>query len=426
MAGVAQPGTCRSRRSRARQGAGGIVGVRAESVRSGWERATGPRAVGILGIALGALSFCLALPPVHARNTGLPVAVGILGAAAGIWAVSRRERRVGWGAIAAALVGIVGAILATRSSLTHPDIVVFWGALVTATLRWATSLTFAAIGGMFSERSGVVNIGLEGMMLSGAFFGILGADKLGSWELGLLCAMVSGGVLAFIHAFNAIHLRADQIVSGTAINFLALGVTGYFFILVYGDNGTPGSISQVPNVNIPGADHLGFIGDVFGHLNLMIWLMFATIIVSYIVVFRTPIGLRLRSVGEHPRAADTVGISVYKIRYGAVILSGMLSALGGAYLSIGYLGSFNENMTAGRGYIALAAVIFGNWRPFGAFAAALLFGGSTALSFRLQQPWPAPSVLFQALPYVLTLIAVAGVIGRATPPASAGRPYVKQ
>jgi simple sugar transport system permease protein len=145
-------------------------------------------------------------------------------------------------------------------------------------------------------------------------------------------------------------------------------------------------------------------------------------------VFRTPIGLRLRSVGEHPRAADTVGISVYKTRYAAVVLSGMLSALGGAYLSIGFLGSFNENMTAGRGFIGLAALIFGNWRPFGAFAAALLFGFSTALSFRLADPavWPSQAVLFQALPYVLTLIAVAGVIGRSIPPAASGRPYRKQ
>ena len=172
--------------------------------------------------------------------------------------------------------------------------------------------------------------------------------------------------------------------------------------------------------------NINFLGSVFGHLNLMIWASFALLIVAHITLFHTPVGLRIRSVGEHPRAADTVGISVYGTRYAAVILSGILAALGGAYLSIGYLGSFSENMTAGRGYIALAAVIFGNWRPFGAFAAALLFGGSTALSFRLQQPWPAPSVLFQALPYVLTLIAVAGVIGRSVPPAAAGRPYVKQ
>src|SRR5207244_12134045 len=167
-------------------------------------------------------------------------------------------------------------------------------------------------------------------------------------------------------------------------------------------------------------------GSVFGHLNLMIWFSFLLVIVAHVTLFKTPIGLRIRSVGEHPRAADTVGISVYAIRYAAVTLSGILAALGGAYLSIGYLGSFTENMTAGRGFIALAAVIFGNWRPFGAFAAALLFGGSTALSFRLQQPWGSASVLFQALPYVLTLIAVAGVTGRPVPPASAGRPYVKQ
>jgi general nucleoside transport system permease protein len=279
---------------------------------------------------------------------------------------------------------------------------------------------------MFSERSGVVNIGLEGMMLTGAFFAVLGADKLGNWALGLLCALIAGGVAALIHAFVSIHLRADQIVSGTAINFLALGVTGYFFIQVYGDQGVPGSIPRVPTVNLNAIDGIPLIGPVFGHLNLMIWLTFLTLIVSYVVMFRTPIGLRIRSVGEHPRAADTVGISVYKIRYAAVILSGMLAALGGAYLSIGFVGSFNENMTAGRGFIGLAALIFGNWRPFGAFAAALLFGFSTALSFRLAQPWGNAAVLFQSLPYVLTLIAVAGVIGRSIPPASSGRPYRKQ
>ena len=271
-----------------------------------------------------------------------------------------------------------------------------------------------------------MNIGLEGMMLTGAFFAVLGADKLGNWFYWIVCAVIAGGVLALIHAFVSIHLRADQIVSGTAVNFLALGVTGYFFIQVYGEQGTPGSISQVPDVNIPGANHLGAFGNVFGHLNLMIWLSFLLLFLSSIVMFRTPIGLRIRSVGEHPRAADTVGISVYRTRYGAVIVSGMLAALGGAYLSIGYVGSFNENMTAGRGFIGLAALIFGNWRPFGAFAAALLFGFSDALALRFQEPWPSQAVLFRALPYVLTLIAVAGVIGRSIPPAASGRPYRKQ
>jgi ABC-type uncharacterized transport system permease subunit len=165
---------------------------------------------------------------------------------------------------------------------------------------------------------------------------------------------------------------------------------------------------------------------VIGHLNLMVWLSIILLPVAYVVMFRSPVGLRIRSVGEHPRAADTVGISVYGVRYASVVVSGMLAALGGAYLSIGFLGSFNENMTAGRGFIALAALIFGNWRPFGAFGAALLFGFSSALAQRLPEYSPSGAVLFQALPYVLTMIAVAGVIGRSIPPAAIGRPYVKQ
>jgi general nucleoside transport system permease protein len=372
------------------------------------------------GVVIGLFAFVIALPPFRADAEWVPVLVGLVAVAAGIWLLTRGQRRPGWTAIGFGIVGVGLGILATRASQGNLNQVVVWSALLSATLVWATPLTFAAIGGVFCERSGVVNIGLEGMMLSGAFFGALGADKFGSWPMGLLCAIVSGGAFALVHAFMAIHLRADQIISGFAINFLALGATGYFFIDIYGANGTPGNLPRIPDVT------LGFLGRVFGHLNLMIWVSFALLILAHITLFRTPIGLRIRSVGEHPRAADTVGISVYATRYAAVVLSGMLAALGGAYLSIGYLGSFSENETAGRGYIALAAVIFGNWRPFGAFAAALLFGGSTALSFRLAQPWGNASVLFQALPYVLTLIAVAGVVGRSVPPASAGRPYVKQ
>jgi general nucleoside transport system permease protein len=372
------------------------------------------------GVAVGLFAFVIALPPFKVEAGWVPVLVGLIAIAAGIWALARGLRRPGWTAIGFGLVGILLGVLSTRASENNLGQVVVWSALLSATLVWATPLTFTAIGGMFSERSGVVNIGLEGMMLSGAFFAALGADKFGHWWMGLVCAAIAGAAFAAVHAFMAIQLRADQIVSGTAINFLALGVTGYFFIDIYGENGTPGDMPRIPDVNV------GFLGAVFGHLNLMIWVSFALLIVAHITLFRTPIGLRIRSVGEHPRAADTVGISVYATRYAAVIFSGMLAALGGAYLSIGYLGSFSENMTAGRGFIALAAVIFGNWRPFGAFGAALLFGGSTALSFRLAQPWGNASVLFQALPYVLTLIAVTGVIGRAVPPAAAGRPYVKQ
>ncbi len=391
----------------------------------------GPRAVGMLGIALGALAFWFELPPLATRYDDLrtalvPVAIGILAVAAGIWTVTRGERRLGWGAIVIGILGIALGLLAIQSSSAKLDTVVVWSALLAATLRWATPLTFAAIGGMFSERSGVVNIGLEGMMLTGAFFAILAADELESWPLGVLAAMVAGGLLALIHAFVSIHLRADQIVSGTAVNFLALGVTGYFYVDHYKGAGTPTDIPRIPDVTLPVIEDIPFVGDVIGQMNLMIWASLALLVVSYVVMFRTPIGLRIRSVGEHPRAADTVGISVYGTRYAAVVTSGVLAALGGAYLSIGFLGSFNENMTAGRGFIALAALIFGAWRPFGAFGAALLFGFSSALAQRLPEYSGSVAVLFQALPYVLTLIAVAGVIGRSIPPAAIGRPYEKQ
>jgi ABC-type uncharacterized transport system permease subunit len=378
------------------------------------------------GIFIAALGAWLMVPPVSARSAVISVVFGVLGVAAGIWGLTRGARRLGWGAVTVGILAIGLGYLATQSSETKLDDVFTWSALLAATLRFATPLTFAALGGMFSERAGVVNIGLEGMMLAGAFFGILGADKLGHWTLGILTGVLAGGVLGLIHAILSVHLRADQIVGGTAINFLALGVTGYFFIQVYGSEGTPGSgISRIPNVHIAFLDDVSFL-QVFSNLNLMIWLALAMLPFTYVVLFRTSLGLRLRSVGEHPRAAETVGISVYKTRYVAVIVSGMLASLGGVFLSVGYLSSFSENMTAGRGFIGLAALIFGNWRPFGAFAAALLFGFSTALAFQLDAYSESAEVLFQALPYVLTLIAVCGVVGRSVPPAAVGRPYVKQ
>jgi simple sugar transport system permease protein len=406
------------------------VSVGVERVPGGVIRFFDARSIAIGGIGVSLLGFWLVLPPLTLRTWVWPVALGFFGVAAGIWAVTRGVRRLGWGAVAIGILSMTLGLLALESSVGKLDVVVVWSALLASMLRYATPLTFAALGGIFCERSGVVNIALEGMMLSGAFFGILAAQKTDSWPLGLLAAMCAGAILALIHAFFSIHLRADQIVSGTAINFLALGVTGYFFIDIYGEEGTPQGIPRIPNVNLPlekiptGIGE--FLDDVLGHLNLMIWLSFLLLVVSYVVLFKTPIGLRLRAVGEHPRAADTVGISVYGIRYAAVIVSGILAALGGAYLSIGFLGSFNENMTAGRGFIALAAVIFGAWRPFGAFAACLLFGFSSALADRLPEYSGSGATLFKALPYVLTLIAVAGVIGRSIPPAASGRPYIKQ
>jgi simple sugar transport system permease protein len=386
----------------------------------------GARATAIAGILVGLAAFWIALPPLNVRSPLWPALIGIVAVALGVWAVSRGVKRLGWGAVVAGVGGIGLGYLATRSSVAHLDQVVVWSALFAAMLRYATPLVFAAIGGIFSERSGVVNIGLEGMLLAGAFFGILAADKLESWPLGLLAAAVAGALFGLVHAFFSVHLRGDQIISGFAINFLALGVTGYLFIDIYGGQGTPTDIPEIPDVHLSFLDDWYFVGPLLGQLNLMIWLAAATVVLAWLVLFRTPVGLRLRAVGEHPRAAETVGISVYTTRYAAVVLSGVLGGLGGAYLSIGFVNSFNQNMTAGRGFIALAVVICGNWRPFNAALIALLFGFSSALAQRLPAYSDSAAVLFQALPYVLTLIVVAGVIGRSIPPAAVGRPYVKQ
>jgi general nucleoside transport system permease protein len=390
------------------------------------DRVGGARTIGKLGIVLGVVACFLALPPLQTRTLVWPLLVALVAVALGLWTVTRGHARLGWGAIAAGLLGAGLAALAMQSSVANLN-TVFRPDLIASMLVFSTPLVFAGIGGMYSERSGVVNIGLEGMMLMGAFWGVYAADKLGSWVWGLVAAMVAGGLMALVHAVFSIHLRADQIVGGTAVNFLALGITGYFFFQLYNGNNIPAGVSTIPNVNIPWIEHLHFLGPAIGQLNLMVWLSFALVILSWLLVFKTPLGLRIRACGEHPRAADTVGISVYGIRYGCVIFSGVLAALGGAYLSIGYGGgSFNDNMTAGRGFIALAAMIFGNWRPFGTFYAALLFGFSTALAYRLPVYSGSAATLFQALPYVLTLVAVAGVIGRTVPPAADGRPYVKQ
>jgi simple sugar transport system permease protein len=387
------------------------------------------RGLGTLGVLFGLLALWLTLPPWTVRDLAVPIAVGFLAAVCAVAAFARGERSAGAWALAAAVLGTGAALWAQgveRDTLEG----IFTAGLLASTLRFATPLAFAACGGIFSERSGVVNIGLEGMMLMGAFFAVWGSIWSGSWVVGLLMAMLFGGLLALVHAFFSIHLRADQIVSGFAVNFLALGLTGYLFSSVYPDGIPTDQVSRVPKVDLGFLDGIPALGDflagVFGELNLLVWLMFVVVILSYLVLFKTPIGLRIRSVGEHPRAADTVGISVYRVRYLAVVTSGVLAALGGAFLSIGFTGTFSENMTSGRGFIALAAVIFGKWRPGWAFVATLLFGFGFAISIPLQREADISANIISTLPYVLTLIAVAGLIGRSIPPAAVGRPYVKQ
>ena len=378
--------------------------------------------VGWAGVALGLLAFFVALPPLTIRSAVPTVLLGIAALAAGAWAMRGGERRIGWGAVAAAAVGIAGGIAATRSGVGNLERVVVWSALLAAMLRFATPLLFAALGGLFSERSGVINIGLEGMMLMGAFWGLWGADVTGSWVIGLLVGMLAGALLALLHALFSVTLRADQIVSGFAMNLLAAGITGFFFVSIYGTEGTPEDIPRAPDVTIPGLESIPFVGDVIGRMSILIWLGLATVLLTWLIVFRSPVGLRLRSVGENPLAAQTAGVSPVRVRYAAVSVSGMLAAIGGAYLSIGFVGSFGEDMTAGRGFIALAVLICGRWMPSGALAFACLFGFFSALAQRLPVFSESAATLFQALPYVITLIAVAGVVGRSIPPAAIGRP----
>jgi simple sugar transport system permease protein len=383
--------------------------------------------VGIAAAVLAAIAWILTLPPIMARTAVPSIVLGLVAAAVGVVVLLHpKHRRLGGATIAVGLIAIPLALAMTNQTAANVREVFTWSAVIASGLTFTTPLIFAALGGIISERSGVVNVGLEGMMLMGCYFGIFGANVCNSWELGALIGIASGGVLGLVHAYFSIHLRANQVVSGVAVNLLATGITGYFFVAHYGDNGTPGTLPEVPSVTLPGIDHTAFFGEAIGHTNLLTWVGLLLVPVVWWFLFRTRAGLRLRAIGEQPLAASTVGLKVITTRYAAVVVSGMLAALGGVYLADGFDGSFNFDMTDGRGFIALAAVIFGKWNPFGALAATLLFGLSSSLAFRLQTFSQTLGTLFQALPYVLTLIAVAGLIGRSRPPAAAGIPYVKE
>ncbi len=288
--------------------------------------------------------------------------------------------------------------------------------LVTSTLRSATPLMLASLGGLFSERSGIINIGLEGIMLMGAWAAVYGSYLTGSAGVGLLFAIGAGLLVAALHAVACIHWKANQVVSGVAINLLGAGFTEYMMTRVWGQAGQSPSVNKVPDLVLP------YIGGI----NWFVFIAFALVLLSHFVLWHTPWGLRLRSVGEHPLAADTVGINVYKMRWHGVLLSGLFAGLAGASLSIGLVSIFTNGMTAGRGFIALAAMIFGKWTPLGAMAAALLFGAADALGIVFQtQGIPVPNEFLYMVPYVLTMLTLAGLVGRATPPAALGTSYDK-
>ncbi len=295
-----------------------------------------------------------------------------------------------------------------------------WG----ATLQFGALLLLPALGGVISERSGVVNIAMEGMTLTGAYAGVMTALATHSVILGIIGAMVAGGLMALVHAIVSINFKADQIVSGIAINIAALGLTDYLLPIQTNGQGVP-SLSaalRIPTVALGPLATIPFIGPVFFQQNVIFYVAIVILVAIQFLLFRTNIGLRIRAVGEQPQAADTAGVNVRLVRYLCVISSGLLSGLAGAFLSLGIAGIFNTNMTAGVGFIALAAMIFGKYNPIGTAGACLIFGLGEALSPRLQDTGISPNLL-SMLPYILTLVALVGLVGRTTAPAADGIPY---
>ncbi len=293
-----------------------------------------------------------------------------------------------------------------------------------ATLQFGALLLLPALGGVISERSGVVNIAMEGMTLTGAYAGALTALATHNALAGIIGAMIAGGLMALVHAIVSINFKANQVVSGIAINIAALGLTDYLLTIQTHGQGVPALRPElrIPAVALGPLANIPFIGPVFFQQNIIFYVAVVILLGIQFLLFRTNIGLRIRAVGEQPQAADTAGVNVRLVRYLCVISSGLLSGLAGAFLSQGIAGIFNTNMTAGVGYIALAAMIFGKYNPLGTAGACLIFGLGEALSPRLQDTGISPNLL-STLPYILTLVALVGLVGRTTAPAADGIPY---
>jgi simple sugar transport system permease protein len=300
--------------------------------------------------------------------------------------------------------------------------------MLNTTLIKAVPLTLGAMSGILCERAGVVNIAIEGMMLMGAMVGALVASITDSLWLGLLAAVGASALLGLVHGVLSIKYRTDQIISGTAINIFSTGMTSYIsakFMQVYQTElNNPGVFQPIA---IPGLANIPFVGPILFKQNIFFYAMFLFLGLLSFGLFYTRWGLRLRSVGEHPRAADTLGINVFRTRYMAVLLGAMMAGFAGAYFTIGSVGGFDEVMTAGRGFISLAAMIFGNWTPFGSFGAGLLFGFADSLASKLSiMGVKIPSEFLLMAPYLATMIVLAGVVGRSRMPAADGEPYVKE
>jgi simple sugar transport system permease protein len=335
----------------------------------------------------------------------------------------------GFGARWAAVLGLVAFafVVAFLTWVAAGQAIALTG-LLSTTMSRAVPIVFGALSGVLCERAGVVNIAIEGMLLSGAFVSAVVTSATENPWLGIGAAVLMGALLAALLAVLAIRYRVDQIIAGFFINILVTGLTAFLQVRVLQpyqqELNTPGVMGPVP---IPLLSDIPILGPVLFRHNIFVYVLFALIIVIHLGLFYTRWGLRVRAVGEHPQAADTVGINVYWVRYTNVILGGMVAGFGGAYFTIGATGGFEREMTAGRGFIGLAAMIFGGWNPIGAFLAGLVFGFADAIQSRLSILNIAiPSEFLLMVPYVVTIIVVAGLVGRARAPAADGKPYVKE
>jgi len=292
--------------------------------------------------------------------------------------------------------------------------------IVLTTLRFAIPLALAAVGATICERSGIINLGVEGMMLIGAFGGVLGTHMSGSPWFGVLFSILCGGAMGLIHAVLSIRFKTNQTVSGVGINILAQGLTVVLARVVWHTDGISGTVAQLPNVSVPLLKDIPVIGALFADQSPFLYLMLLIVFAAWFVMYRTKAGLRLRAIGDHPQAASTAGIDVKKYRYLAVVICGMLCGMAGAYLSIVQNNLFVNNMVAGRGFMALAANIFGGWNPLGSFLASLLF--ALAQAIRINLSLPIPDQFVQMVPYALTLLVLIGVGRKAKAPEASGEP----
>lgn len=320
-----------------------------------------------------------------------------------------------WAAVAVLLLVITGVQFGPAATIS----------ILTVTITQAAPITFGALTGICSERTGVVNIGIEGLLLTSAFFGFMVGVYTHNLGLALCAAVISSAVMSLLHALLSITFRVDQIISGTVVNILAVGLTGYLNRQLFAQGAPPG-LTALPRVNIPGLSDLPWIGPILFQQKPLTLIAIVLVFVVHFALFRTRWGLRTRAVGEHPLAADTVGVNVNRLRYMNVVIGGAIAGLGGAFFTLESVPHFEPLMTNGIGFIGLAAMIVGKWTPFGAWGAALLFGVAEAIPAAMQlQGVNVPYQLVSLLPYLLTIVVVAGAVGRATPPAADGQPYVR-